>query len=156
MTARWGKAGVRLTGQEIAVRDRAAVARRERAAAFLTEQLRQARTKWAAGMVVPHRITMALDQHQLYGPAVDRACGVEEPAVDMWEAGRLYPSWEQLCALAELTHVTPSWFCLPPPAPLGRWSSLDIHFPPQRDDPPAVHHFTRAALDDAAPLGVRS
>lgn len=155
MTRRWGKAGVRLTAQEAAARDRAAVARREQGTAARDEQNRQARIKWAAGMVVPHRITMALDRHQLHGPDVDRACGVEEPAVDMWEAGRLYPSWEQLCALAELTHVTPSWFCLPPPAPLG-WSSLDIHFPPHPDDPPAVHHFTRAALDDAADMGVRA
>ncbi|GAT01321.1 DUF4031 domain-containing protein [Mycolicibacterium fortuitum] len=58
---------------------------------------------WREGRVSPRAITAALDIRQLYGPEVDRACGVEEPAVDQWEAGQLYPSWEQLQALARLT-----------------------------------------------------
>lgn len=37
------------------------------------------------------------------GEWVDVACGVQEPAVDRWEAGLLYPTWEQLCKLAVLT-----------------------------------------------------
>lgn len=62
----------------------------------------QAYRRWAAGQVIPDRITLALDEQELYGPEVDLACGVEEPAVDEWEAGTRYPSWEQLQALARL------------------------------------------------------
>jgi hypothetical protein len=60
---------------------------------------------WASGKVVPDRITTALDGHGLYGPEVDEACGVEEPAVDEWEAGTRYPTWEQLHALAKLVDL---------------------------------------------------
>lgn len=56
----------------------------------------QAYRDWAAGHVIPDRITTALNAEGLYGPEVDLACGVEEPAVDEWEAGTRYPSWEQL------------------------------------------------------------
>lgn len=69
---------------------------------------------WAAGLIFPDRITTALNVRELYGPEVDAACGVEEPAVDEWEAGRLYPTWGQLCALAELTGVTVGFFARAP------------------------------------------
>ena len=69
---------------------------------------------WAAGHVIPDRITTALDAKALYGPEVDRACGVEEPAVDEWEAGIRYPTWEQLQALAALCEVTTSVFTFEP------------------------------------------
>lgn len=58
---------------------------------------------WRDGLLSPRAITAALDMRQLYGPEVDRACGVQEPAVDQWEAGQLYPSWEQVEALSRLT-----------------------------------------------------
>lgn len=88
----------------------------------------QAYRDWAAGQVIPYRITMALDQLELYGPEVDTACGVEEPAVDMWEAGTLYPTWEQLCALATLTETYP-WAFAPHlgPAQPEPWTSLPFH-----------------------------
>ena len=70
----------------------------------------QAERDWQAGKIIPWRITVALDAHSLYGPEVDAACGVEEPAVDMWEAGTLYPTWEQLCALATLCQTYPWMF----------------------------------------------
>jgi transcriptional regulator with XRE-family HTH domain len=50
-------------------------------------------------------ITMWLDYRRLDGPEVDAACGVAEPTVDLWEAGRVYPTWEQLTALAKLCQV---------------------------------------------------
>lgn len=78
----------------------------------------QAHRDWAAGKVIPHRITTALDAHSLYGPEVDRACGVEEPAVDRWEAGTLYPTWEQLRALATLCEVLPHLFTIPDTGPI--------------------------------------
>lgn len=78
---------------------------------------------WAAGKLVPARITQLLDRHQLYGPEVDIACGATEPAVDKWEAGEWYPTWEQACRLADLVLATsvkalcvepvfvPAWVC---------------------------------------------
>lgn len=65
---------------------------------------------WRDGLVSPWAITAALDMRALYGPEVDHACGVEEPAVDQWEAGQLYPSWEQLQALSRLTCFTVDYF----------------------------------------------
>ena len=69
---------------------------------------------WAAGHVIPDRITSALNARALYGPEVDLACGVEEPAVDEWEAGTRYPTWEQLKLLAALCGVTTSMFTVDP------------------------------------------
>lgn len=58
---------------------------------------------------------------QLYGPDGDRACHAEEPAVDEWEAGVRYPTWEQLQALAELTRFPVAFFTPDPDKiqPLG-------------------------------------
>jgi transcriptional regulator with XRE-family HTH domain len=68
----------------------------------------------------PKRITLALDAKGLYGPDVDRACGVEEPAVDQWETGELVPTPEQLVKLAALTGVTVGFFFGDDPPHLGR------------------------------------
>ena len=68
---------------------------------------------WRRGEVNPAALTMALDLRGLYGPQVDLACGVEEPAVDQWEAAALYPSWEQLQALAVLTAFDVRFFVRP-------------------------------------------
>ncbi|MEX7469096.1 hypothetical protein AB4Z39_05215 [Mycobacterium adipatum] len=65
---------------------------------------------WREGLVSPRAITAALDVRALYGPEVDEACGVQEPAVDQWEAGQLYPSWEQLEALSRLTGFPVQFF----------------------------------------------
>jgi transcriptional regulator with XRE-family HTH domain len=73
----------------------------------------EARRRWTAGQVVPHRITLALDSCRLDGPEVDEACGVQEPAVDRWERGTLYPTWDQLCALALLTDFPVAFFAEP-------------------------------------------
>jgi hypothetical protein len=111
---RWGKAGVRLTADEIkaAERVRRVEANKERLAE--ERALEKARADWAAGHVVPWLITISLDAKHLYGPEVDEQCGVPEPGVDMWEAGTLYPSFEQLCALAKLTGKTPGYFMARP------------------------------------------
>lgn len=69
-----------------------------------------AHARWAAGMVVPHNITTALDLLDLFGPEFDRACNAAEPEVDQWEAGKLYPRWDQLLALAALTQRPAAWF----------------------------------------------
>jgi hypothetical protein len=62
---------------------------------------------------VPARITLALDLRGLDGPEVDHACGVQEPAVDEWEAGTRIPTEEQLAALAWLTDLPVAFFYQP-------------------------------------------
>lgn len=66
----------------------------------------------------PERITAALNIMNLYGPEVDEACGVAEPAVDMWEAGLLIPTREQIHRLALLTGFPWRFFYMPPPTPI--------------------------------------
>ena len=104
----WGKAGVRLSEDEIR-RRRTARAREREAAA---ESERRAYSAWRRGLVAPWRITYALDQGNHDGPEVDIACGTAEPAVDQWEAGSRYPTFEQLLLLAGLTGFTAEWFTL--------------------------------------------
>jgi hypothetical protein len=72
-----------------------------------------AKARWLRGLTVPHRITLALDICKLDGPEVDKACGVQEPAVDLWECGTLYPTWEQLLRLAALTDFPVAFFTAP-------------------------------------------
>lgn len=89
-----------------------------------------AHERWRQGMVVPHAITAMLDMHELYGPEVDLACAAVEPDVDRWEAGRLYPRWDQLVALAELTCVPVSRFTMLTAPPVGIWdTSMRFHLP---------------------------
>jgi len=102
---RWGKAGQRLTPRPAIDGIRRALAHQARERA-----LDQAYRLWRAGGFVPAMATLALDAAGLYGPDVDRACGVEEPTVDLWEAGRVYPTWEQVLALARLTGRAPIVF----------------------------------------------
>lgn len=108
----WGKAGERITTAQARERARARLAPARRAAAVYgpnhAARTRAARRAWAAGLTIPYMITRYLDYRGLDGPEVDRACGVEEPTVDLWEAGRVYPTWEQLTALADLCRV-PVW-----------------------------------------------
>lgn len=73
----------------------------------------EAKRRWQSGQVVPHCITLALDALKLEGPEVDQACGVEEPAVDRWEKGLEYPTWDQLCRLAVLTGFPVAFFTEP-------------------------------------------
>ncbi|WP_230990343.1 hypothetical protein [Rhodococcus oxybenzonivorans] len=60
---------------------------------------------WRAGKLVPWYISHLLDNGRHFGSGVDIACHAEEPAVDLWEAGRLCPSWDQTVALARLLDV---------------------------------------------------
>lgn len=147
----WGKAGVRLTEDEIRRRDN----HRRLQAAFSRERHehedRIALQLWAAGQVKPYRITMVLDGKGLYGPEVDIACGAQEPDVDLWEAGERYPTWEQVKALARLCGVTPRFLCEPgPPIPVAA-TSLRFHLPPE-PEPPIIWAFKPAAV--AATVGI--
>jgi hypothetical protein len=108
---RWGKAGVRLTEKEAEQRGRAAAASRNRHQRDRTADDRIAYRLWRAGELQPYLITIALDARGLDGPQVDIECGASEPDVDLWEAGKLYPTWRQLLLLAELCGVTPRFLC---------------------------------------------
>lgn len=102
----------------------------------------QAREAWRHGHVIPHRITTALDLRELYGPEVDQACGVQEPAVDEWEEGIRYPTWEQLLALARLTDFPVKFFTTMLPANPVRVSDTTLVF----------HMPKRARLEDREPV----
>lgn len=152
-TARVGRAlqdGARQRQREterLARRRAAAEAERTR-----RESLRMARAEWKAGRVRPWRITAALDLRKLYGPAVDRACGAVEPAVDLWEAGDLYPSWEQLQALSKLTEF-PVGFFVRDGDPLGEeGSTIELHLKGRgktAEPEPVVLQFSHQALVNA-------
>lgn len=142
---RWGRAGVRLTEGEARAADVRAGRRRLQDQQALGEAYR----RWAAGQLVPARITIALDLHELYGPEVDAACGVAEPDVDRWEAGDLYPTWEQLLALSKITPmVALSFFFLEVGEGdlVGERSTLRFHMPSEEPDGAPVLRFTEEAF----------
>lgn len=60
---------------------------------------------------------MALDAGGHEGPGVDVACGGVEPMVDLWEAGKLTPTAEQLVLLADLTGMAVEFFYQGDPTP---------------------------------------
>jgi hypothetical protein len=110
---RWGKAGVRLTDEQAAHCARTAVATRNRREVARTADNAVAYRLWRAGEVKPYLITQALDARALWGPQVDIECGAKEPDVDLWEAGKLYPTWRQLLLLAQLCETNPRRLCEP-------------------------------------------
>lgn len=140
---KWGGAGQRLAPREAERRRTTILARKHRDATSRLRDLAKARRKWEAGLVVPWRITIALDAKSLYGPEVDEACGAREPDVDQWEAGELYPTWEQMLLLAELTGCTARFFTMNDARPLSAAAtSLRFHVP-AKDLPKyePVHQF---------------
>lgn len=110
----WIKPGVRADHRET-VKRRQEIGR-QRVQNDLAEKriLAEARSGWEQGLVRPFRITDALDSRGLDGPEVDEACLAHEPDVDQWEAGLLYPTFEQLLALAKLTDYPAHYFVIPP------------------------------------------
>jgi transcriptional regulator with XRE-family HTH domain len=155
---RWGKAGVPLSADDVEAARRARVvetnkaklrAENERATRpvaptasrdrDVAPNIEGAHAGWAAGHIYPHRITQALNSRKLDGPEVDRACGVEEPAVDEWEMGIRYPTWQQLLALAKLTDYPVGFFTRPvrhiiEPAD----TSMPFHFDRHREAEPCL------------------
>lgn len=134
-----------------AAADSTPAAQRRGYARYLTQRdTGQAREAWRRGHVIPHRITTALDLRELYGPEVDRACGVQEPAVDEWEEGVRYPTWEQLLALADLTGFPVKFFTTMLPANPVRVSdtTLAFHMPKRHrlEDHEPVLVFTPEAV----------
>lgn len=166
MTRKWGKAGERLapltTAEKQARAKRlAANASDERAIANSLDETRRA---WEQGRIFPYRITMALDMGGHYGPEVDIACLAEEPAVDEWEAGTRYPTWEQLLALADLTSCMPKFFtiargvedmgtifiCYRGPGGVKATREA-MEYANSRPDP--IEYFTGSAIAEVVPRG---
>ncbi|MGV9836660.1 hypothetical protein ACWDUL_21065 [Nocardia niigatensis] len=143
-TTVWGKAGQRLTTTEIQQRRHQILQARNKAVAAQAALEAEGRRLWRAGRLIPWRITIALDHKGLEGPGVDIACGATEPAVDQWEAGILYPTWEQTRLLAELCGVTVPFLCagdMLPAQPLCRkWNQHHA------DTPPPVTAFQPEAI----------
>lgn len=129
--ARWLKAGVRADAADAMTRRREFLKRKVLDDLATERREREAFEAWRQGLVRPFRITWALDSRDLYGPEVDLALGVQEPAVDEWEAGVRYPTWEQLQALAKLTDYPLTFFTRSPgPVVLGwRHTSMRFHVP---------------------------
>lgn len=110
---------------------------------------------WHDGKLVPWYITLMLDHGRNSGPAVDIACKAKEPAVDRWEAGVLYPTWEQTVALAELVGVRVRDLANPEATPqhhdnrpLTRKEGMAI----MSFEPDAVHEATAAQPEPPADL----
>lgn len=141
---RWGKAGIRLTDKEAEQRGRTAAANRNRSKLRQDADNRIAYKLWRAGELQPHLITLALDARGLHGPAVDLACGANEPDVDLWEAGKLYPTWRQLLLLADLTGKTPRFLCTRREPFRPEHTSMRFHMP--LDDRPPVWEFDLDAV----------
>jgi len=139
----WGKAGQRLTDDEVAARRRKIFADRAEAEASKIAAEAEGRRLWRAGRLIPWCITVALDRKGLEGAEVDIACGTTEPDVDHWEAGIVYPTWEQARLLAELCGVTVPFLCqdgLLPVKPLCSRVRFD-------DEPPPVMRFLPEAIE---------
>lgn len=144
----WGKAGQRLTAQERRRRGLARIRGQQRG----ERDLKLAHTQWERGELIPARITMALDLHSLYGPEVDEACGAAEPDVDRWEAGELYPTWQQVLLLSDLTGLLPKFFFLPM-SDVPLWTTLDFHMPSTEPRKPPVLRFKPEAFTaDPTPI----
>lgn len=140
MTWRWGKAGQRLDERQIAIRTREAAQRRGRAKLTRDADDAIAYKLWRAGELRPYRLTTALNAANLYGPEVDEACGASEPDVDLWEAGKLYPTWEQVQLLAKLTGVTPRLLCSGGDQLRVSDTSLRFHGFRDADEPPVTSY----------------
>lgn len=102
---------------------------------------------WRAGMLRPYKFTIGMDARGLEGPEVDIACGAAEPDVDLWEAGKLYPTWEQVKLTAALLGVTPRFLCEEDvPIPMMA-TSMRFHVPEhERQEPELVRVFDHAAV----------
>lgn len=143
MTGRgkWKAPGIRRNPLEAA----RAVARAQASEEQRKLDLATAKRRWRDGELYPWRITAALDYRGLYGPEVDEACGVKEPCVDMWEDGHLYPTWEHLCALAELTQFPVIFFTIETEHLPFEATSMVFHTKPKdRPDPPVLEFLPEA------------
>lgn len=156
MSQKWKAPGVRADPRDRPRHLGLAVALRQQDEAGRSRRLETARRKWAEGLVIPAHISVALDAMGLYGPEVDAACGAKEPEVDMWEAGTLYPRWEQVVALAALTGKQPDFFMAPVRTLSMFETSMRFHLP--RGEAPSlpVHRFTGRALAAAVRIGVQA
>lgn len=112
----------------------------------------EARQGWETGAIVPHCITSALDLSGRRREALSAACGVPNETLQAWEAGIVYPTWDQLVALARETGVHPAFFAKAASSldliSATLTMTLDIAEP--QSEP--IHCFTDAALA-AAEIG---
>lgn len=141
---RWAKAGVRATPAEVDARAQ----RRRRDRGRWNTGVEELRVAWDRGRIRPDVLTLALNLAGQYGPEVDAACGVEEPTVDRWETGEIYPTFEQLLALTRLCQVGPAFFTREHEVIPVAATSMRFHLPAHelREDPPVLQ-FDLAAIE---------
>lgn len=108
----------------------------------------EARLVWEFGELSPYKLTLWMDYRGINGPEVDHHCGVEEPTVDQWEAGTVYPTWEQLLALAEFCQIPVWYFTEESVVDQGQFfiCSRSRKLPPE---PPRITAYTPEALATA-------
>lgn len=145
---RWGRAGQRLTPVEAEGRDRVRAATHNKRAAADAARLAEAKREWAGGQMQPHSITIALDRAEQHGPKVDIALGVMEPTVDWWEAGIVYPRWQDVLNLAKLCKVVPSILTCRHTWIDARLTTWAYHDRGAKVGPPLVLAFTPQAVAD--------
>lgn len=124
--------------------------------------------QWQNGDLRPSAITLAFDPQarggrdrmfsstQFVGAWVDEACGAREPAVDRWEQGLFYPTWEQLCKLSALTQTSLGELLNSPETPnfLNGCSQVPTSFALRQSFHPAIvsatvnAHPQQASLED--------
>ena len=122
--------------------------------------------QWQHGDLRPSAITLAFDPKarggrdrmfsstQFVGPWVDEACGARAHDVDRWEQGSFYPTWEQLCKLAALTHTSLGTLLNSPNTPnfLNGCSQVPTAFALRQSFHPLIVEATVTAHPHQAPL----
>lgn len=107
-----------------------------------------ARDAWEFGELKPYMLTRWMDYRGVDGPDVDHHCGVQEPIVDRWEDGTVYPTWEQLLALAEFCQIPVYYFTEPMAVDEGRVFICSRGRKPLAE-PAAITAYTHEALATA-------
>lgn len=72
---------------------------------------------WRRGQAVPGRVTLARAYLNLGPQNVANVCGTDAEAVDLWELGIEYPTWDELGDLALLSSLPIGFFMRPVEGP---------------------------------------
>lgn len=81
---------------------------------------------WRAGHLVPGRIALARQYHALPQQSVANVCGTDLEAIDLWEQGVEYPSWDELQDFLALTRLPVEFFARPVEGPGALFAVPDV------------------------------
>lgn len=68
---------------------------------------------WRDGYLVPGRITLAREHRHLPQQSLANVCGTDIEAIDLWEQGAEYPSWDEFQDLLIITGFPVEFFTRP-------------------------------------------